>query len=194
MKQIVVKSGVNQLPLFEREGYPYFEAYLEGSEHLSNLLKTPMKLLTIHMPARVNLHNLLLPFNFCDENDIGKASFQKLQELTMKHLGLLFCALTTMHQNIQSSVSYESTREFTTPIDWDAQIQDLDGKIKNLDYKISNLFKLNTEKQTESFNALEDKITQYQNATEQKLEELNTKIKAFMHHTPLTHPFLQNLL
>ena len=81
MKRIVVKSGVAQLPLFVRENYSYYEAYLRGDEKLADLLKTKMKLLSIHMPSQVDTANGKKQLDFCADNEIGEASLKKLSEI-----------------------------------------------------------------------------------------------------------------
>ncbi len=89
MKNIVVKSGVRELPLFAaaaRAGkkYPYLEAYLSGEETESdlNLLRqTEMKLISLHMPASVRVDGEKVPVDFCRNDAVGKASYAKLEEL-----------------------------------------------------------------------------------------------------------------
>ncbi len=84
LMKLLVKSGIEQLPLFEKENFSYYEAYLRGDEDdedLHRLLQTEMKLISIHLPSVVNTPSGKKGVNFCDQGETGKASFVKLQEL-----------------------------------------------------------------------------------------------------------------
>ncbi|HIH12168.1 TPA: hypothetical protein HA242_00420 [Candidatus Woesearchaeota archaeon] len=81
---ILVKSGVEQLPLFEKEDFPYFEAYLRGDEDkndLNQLLRTKMKLISIHLPHSIQTSLGKRPIDFCDSGETGKASFLILEKI-----------------------------------------------------------------------------------------------------------------
>ena len=80
MRKILVKSGVKQLPLFESENYPYFEAYLRGDEtdqELESLVSNKMKLITLHMPGKVSNGTAYVETNFCNEN--ASYAFRELE-------------------------------------------------------------------------------------------------------------------
>ncbi|MBI2665351.1 hypothetical protein HYX12_01875, partial [Candidatus Woesearchaeota archaeon] len=79
--KILVKSGVAQLPIFEKENFPYFEAYLRGNEDLHQLLKTNMKLVAIHMPHSVEYQGQQWPVDFTNTGIGGEMSFKKLKEI-----------------------------------------------------------------------------------------------------------------
>lgn len=81
MAQLLVKSGVKQLHLFQGKGFPYFEAYLSFNDRLDDLLNTSMKLISIHMPAFIEVNGIKQMLDFCDEGVIGKLSFEKLNEI-----------------------------------------------------------------------------------------------------------------
>lgn len=69
--KILVKSGIEQLPLFEKENFPYFEAYLRGDEErndLNKLLQTKMKLEGVHLPATSMYQGKKVPLDFCGQH------------------------------------------------------------------------------------------------------------------------------
>jgi hypothetical protein len=84
MRKLVVKSGVDQLDLFKGHSFPYFEAYLRGDENKEDLVKLvsqEMKLLCLHLPARIKLETGdWLSVNFCSEDkQVTDNSFKVLQ-------------------------------------------------------------------------------------------------------------------
>lgn len=79
LMNILVKSGIEQLPLFEKENFSCFEAYLRGDEELPRLLATKMRLVAIHMPHTVKYRGQRWPIDFVDAGTAGEASFQKLK-------------------------------------------------------------------------------------------------------------------
>lgn len=81
MRQLLVKSGIKQLKLFEGEDFPCFEAYLGSSDRLEDLLNTRMQLKVIHMPHAVNDRGRNVVVNFCGDQTVREASLQKLQEI-----------------------------------------------------------------------------------------------------------------
>ena len=80
MVQLVVKSGIKQLPLFQNKEFPYFEAYTNFNDNLEELLNTSMKLISIHMPNYIEANGAIKRLNFADEGEIGRISFEKLKE------------------------------------------------------------------------------------------------------------------
>ncbi|MBS3165654.1 TIM barrel protein [Candidatus Woesearchaeota archaeon] len=120
---LVVKSGINQLYLFDKQSFPYYEAYLRGdetSEDLKRLVSANMKLFSIHMPSTTVYGDQIVPVDFCKERVIGQASFEKLDQLihfcdTNKvrfiviHLGF-YNSLTENRYDILDSVAKKLNR------------------------------------------------------------------------------------
>src|SRR3989339_1851563 len=84
MAQLIVKSGVKQLSLFENQDFPYFEAYLKGDEteeELIQLVHHKMKLISLHLPSNVqdNVGNFC-PLNFGDSGKSSEVSYQALKK------------------------------------------------------------------------------------------------------------------
>lgn len=81
MKRILVKSGVEQLPLFKGDHYHFYEAHLKSIEDLPALLKTNMKLVAVHLPSSVRVGPEIFPLDFCREDAVGDAAYNTLQEV-----------------------------------------------------------------------------------------------------------------
>ena len=63
MLNIVVKSGIKQLPLFKNSKFPLYEAYINENDDLNALFNTEMSLLSIHLPNWVKKNGQLLRFD-----------------------------------------------------------------------------------------------------------------------------------
>ncbi len=122
--KIAVKSGVEQLGLFEGESFPCYEAYLCGEENLSDLLKTKMKLAALHMPGAVMISTRREVVDFAQEGEVADACFQKLQDLILFasghdvmfiiiHLGF-FNSLTEKREGVLERVAKRFNRLFET--------------------------------------------------------------------------------
>lgn len=80
-KYLLVKSGVKQLSWFKDKTFPYFEAYLDGTEDLNDLLKTDMRLLSMHMPHFVAVNEKKVGTNFYAGSLAEEASYKELKRL-----------------------------------------------------------------------------------------------------------------
>jgi hypothetical protein len=81
MIKICVKSGIKQLPLFENERFPYYEAFIGCDDVLSDLLNTHMELVSIHMPETIKINSKVFAINFNKSSEIATASYNKLNEI-----------------------------------------------------------------------------------------------------------------
>ena len=81
--KIAVKSGVEQLSLFENTAFPYYEAYLRLDEDLHALLDTKMKLVALHMPSMIMTPRGKAGVDFAQEGEVADACFRKLEELLL---------------------------------------------------------------------------------------------------------------
>jgi len=80
MKKIAVKAGIKNIHLFENENVPIFEAYTEFNDDLNGLLKTPMKLASIHLSNYVEIDGKYEVLNFNSRGIVGNISRWKLHE------------------------------------------------------------------------------------------------------------------
>src|ERR1041385_1416101 len=82
MRQLLVKSGIKQFHLFEKEAFEFFEAFLAPDDRLDDLLKTRMKPKVIHAPNTVDSGGLKRPFDLCSTDaQVKTASLKKLQDI-----------------------------------------------------------------------------------------------------------------
>lgn len=77
---IGIKSGINQLNLFEKSIFHYFEAYTKEADNLKLLLETDMMLYAIHMPNSVYINNTPVSFNLIGDNSLSKHSILLLDK------------------------------------------------------------------------------------------------------------------